>query len=317
MKRAVSTGLFGLLLAAWLFGSAPGGTRAAGPTPPELNIPFAPALAHDPALQQLLCKPDPEGLLAEDELQAPILLYHFVGRQALEQNGRSTSRFNVTATDFAAQLALLQQLGYHTVTLREIAAALRGEATLPSHPIALTFDDGWVEQYDIVFPLLQKYGMRATFFIPSTYPVGGRFITWEQLQTLADAGMEIGSHGRRHQQLTTLSTAVAADEIRRSKTELEAHLGRPVTSFSYPYGSAHETHQYLVADAGYTAAVGLGPASVQSLSRIYYLRRIEVQGTYTLADLLRWLPWRGEGSGLCNPLYLQNTPERPKVLIGF
>jgi len=237
--------------------------------------------------------------LREGEIVAPILLYHFVGRESLERDGASTTRYNVTAANFDAQLALLHRLGYQTVTVAEIAAALRGEGVLPVRPIAITFDDGWAEQYSVAFPLLQKYGMKATFYVPSSYTIGGRVVTWEQLEALRDAGMEIGSHTRKHVNLIAVSAEDASYEVFGSKSALEAKLDITVESIAYPYGLYNGGTIALVQKAGYRAAVALSASPKQSLSNLYALRRFEIHGAHTLADLIAYLPWRGQGTTLC------------------
>ncbi|MBN1260811.1 MAG: polysaccharide deacetylase family protein, partial [Anaerolineae bacterium] len=233
----------------------------------------------------------------------PILLYHFVGRPTLEQDGQSTSRYNVTVEDFDVQLALLHRLNYQTLTIHEVVDFLTlpdGERpSLPARPIAITVDDGWSEQYTQLFPLLQKYGMRATFYVPSSYPVGGRFVTWEQLQSLADAGMEIGAHTHRHVDLTEVAPDVAGNEIYRSKWIIEERLGIPVESMAYPFGRHSGEVVGLVRSAGYRAAVSLGPSPVQRQSMLFTLQRFEVKGTAPLTDLLAYLPWRGQGTDVC------------------
>ena len=253
----------------------------------------------DAALQVSVCLSDTQLILREGEIAVPILLYHFVGRESLERDGASTTRYNVTAANFDAQLALLHRLGYQTVTVAEIAAALRGEGVLPSRPIAITFDDGWSEQYSVAFPLLQKYGMKATFYIPSSYPTGERYITWEQLEELRDAGMEIGSHTRKHVNLTAISAEDASYEISGSKSALEAKLDITVESISYPYGLYSGNTVALAQQAGYRAAVALNASPKQSLSNLYALRRFEIHGAHTLTDLIAYLPWRGQGTALC------------------
>jgi len=253
-------------------------------------------LQMDAALQTALCMPDMEVNLREGQIIAPILLYHFVGRAALEWDGASTTRYNVTADDFDAQLALLHRLGYQTVTVGEIAAALRGESVLPERPIAITLDDGWIEQYSIALPLLQKYGMRATFYILSSYTRGERYVTWEQLEALRDAGMEIGSHTRTHVNLTAISEEEASHEIFGSKSALEAKLGITVESLAYPFGLYSDSTVALTRQAGYRAAVALGPSPQQGLANLYALRRVEILGTH---NFINRLPWRGQGTALC------------------
>jgi peptidoglycan/xylan/chitin deacetylase (PgdA/CDA1 family) len=257
------------------------------------------SLRTDATLQAALCLSDTQLTLREGHIVAPILLYHFVGRAALEKDGASTTRYNVTAANFDAQLALLHRLGYQTVTIAEIAAALRGEGVLPRQPIAITFDDGWVEQYSVAFPLLQKYGMKATFYILSSYTTGGRYVTWEQLEEMRDAGMEIGSHTRKHANLIEVGAEDAGYEISGSKSVLEEKLDITVESIAYPYGLYSGNTITLTQQAGYRAAVALGTSVQHSQANLYVLRRFEIHGAHTLIDLITYLPWRGQATALC------------------
>lgn len=254
----------------------------------------------NPRFHETLCAPNPTYELREGEVLIPILLYHFVGRETLERNGRSISRFNVTRADFEAQLALLQALGYHTLTLGEVAAALDGTIGLPERPVVITFDDGWREQYTVAFPMLQQYGMRATFFVIPSYIGYPRFMTWEELKQLRDAGMEIASHGRRHLDLSQASDADAWSEIARSKELIERQLGISVASFAYPYGAFRKEIPTMLERAGYRIAVGVAATPIQRVKARYYLRRIEVRGSDTLQTFLSRLPWRGAGTPWCS-----------------
>ncbi|MGB9777082.1 MAG: polysaccharide deacetylase family protein [Anaerolineae bacterium] len=256
---------------------------------------------YGPDLKEHLCAPDLTYHLKEGEVLVPILVYHFVGRETLERNGHSISRFNVTAADFEAQLLLLKQLGYHPVTVSEIAAVLEGKATLPQRPVAITFDDGWREQYDVAFPILQRYGMRATFFVSTSFIGYPRFMTWEELAELRDAGMEIASHGRKHVNLADADDREAWREIARSKEVLEEKLGVSVVSFAYPYGGYRKGLPAMLERAGYQVAGGVGASPVQRPERRYYLRRTEVNGLHSLKVFLNRLPWRGAGTSLCTP----------------
>ncbi len=277
-------------------------TPLPSPTPtPDMSVLDA-RLASDTELRAAICQPHQKLTEnpREDEVIVPILLYHFVGRGNLEDGEhRSTTRYNVTRADFDAQLALLRRLGYETVTISEVVAAINGEGRLPPRPIAITVDDGWVEQYTQIFALLQKYQMRATFYIPSTYPVGGRFVTWEQLQEMSNAGMEIGSHTRTHADLIAVDAETAWYEVNSSKATLEATLGISITSLAYPYSSYSSATIELLQKAGYDAAVAMGSTPRQSADRLYTLQRFEIFGTRSLADFLDWLPWRGQQTPLC------------------
>lgn len=257
---------------------------------------------YSPDLMERLCAPDPKYHLKEGDVLIPVLLYHFVGRETLEREGHSISRFNVTAADFEAQLLLLKRLDYHPVTVGEIAAALEGKATLPERPIALTFDDGWREQYDVAFPLLQRYGMRATFFVSTSFVGYPRFMTWEELAEMRDAGMEIASHGRKHVNLADADDPEAWREIARSREILEEKLGVSAVSFAYPFGGYRKGLPAMLERAGYQIAVGLGGSPVHRPESRYYFRRMEVSGFHSLRVFLDRLPWRGAETPLCLPV---------------
>jgi peptidoglycan/xylan/chitin deacetylase (PgdA/CDA1 family) len=253
------------------------------------NFPLATAICRQAVL------PTP----ARHQVYAPILLYHHVGSDNFEQDGISDSRFNVTTDDFDAQMNWLSQLGYQTVRTAAITDAMYGHGTLPARPIVISFDDGWEDQYQNAFPILRAHGMTGAFFIPSTYPDGKGFVTWAQIQEMATAGMEIGSHSRTHPHLPKITEEQAWQEIRMSKVEMEKKLQVTVDAFSFPYGEMgeHGTLPTLVSRALYKAAVGVEAGSLQY--EFFYLRRIEILGSMSASDFIRQLPWRGAGSVLC------------------
>jgi peptidoglycan/xylan/chitin deacetylase (PgdA/CDA1 family) len=270
------------------------------PTPEPTRTVMQALVDGDSALAEMLCQPVPAPTLQGGQILAPILLYHHVGEAALESGGYSTSRFNVTEANFEAQLMLLNELGYHTVGVSRIVAAIARKEPLPDRPIAISFDDGWIEQYEAIFPLLERHGIVGTFYIPSTYPGGAQTVSWEQLAEMVRAGMEIGSHSQTHADLRSVSEEDAWREIRMSKVDLEKRLGITIDTFAYPFGAYLPDLGTMVSRAGYLGGAGLGPSAVQGLGSIYYMSRIEIRGDEALADFLRLLPWHGEGSPFCN-----------------
>jgi peptidoglycan/xylan/chitin deacetylase (PgdA/CDA1 family) len=194
----------------------------------------------------------------------------------------------VTPRGLERQLALLSRRGYRGVTFTQAA-------TEPprSRAVAITFDDAFASVLELARPLLVRYGMPATVFVPTdlvgaTGPVawpgvdqwvGGederelRLLGWDQLRSLAHEGWEIGSHAATHPWLTRLDDATLADELQRSKAKCEHELGLPCTSLAYPYGDVDARVARAAAGAGYTAAAGLphrslGPADPMCWPRI-------------------------------------------------
>jgi peptidoglycan/xylan/chitin deacetylase (PgdA/CDA1 family) len=256
-------------------------------------------LESDPTLQEILCEPVPLPTLERGTVLAPILLYHHVGEAAMESGGNSDSRYNVTEANFESQLMLLNELGYHSVAVSRIIAYLVHKEPLPDRPIAISFDDGWIDQYESIFPLLRQHNLIGTFYIPSTYPGSQETVSWEQLAEMAAAGMEIGSHSQTHADLRSVSEEQAWREIRMSKVDLEKKLGVPIDSFAYPFGAYLPDLGTMVSRAGYLGGAGLGPSPVQGLGSLFYMSRIEVRGDESLSAFLNLLPWHGEGTPFC------------------
>ena len=126
---------------------------------------------------------------------------------------------------------------------------------LPPKPVVITFDDGWQSQYTNAFPLLQKYGDTATFFIYTNAIGQKHFLTWQQVKNLDAAGMTIGSHTESHPYLLKITAKQRlTEEIAGSKQIIESQLGKKINFFAYPFGHYNKTIIDAVKEAGYKAA---------------------------------------------------------------
>jgi peptidoglycan/xylan/chitin deacetylase (PgdA/CDA1 family) len=189
--------------------------------------------------------------------QVAILTHHSISRIA--------DGFAITPEMFAAELDALSRAGCRTVSFHEW---LEGKP-LPPRAVILTFDDGYEDAYSAALPALRARGMIGTFFVVPTWVgqdsahrvvqeesgIERRYLVWPEVKTLSEAGMEIGSHGERHVSLSNLPEDEAREEALRSRREIEAHLGRPVEVFAYPFNSSRHRLRSVLKDAGYRAAV--------------------------------------------------------------
>lgn len=214
---------------------------------------------------------------SDGSLNVPILVYH------------------ETPGDFATQLDYLEQHGYHTISMAQLAAALHSQDGLPPKPVVITFDDGFADQM-AAFSELQRHHMVAAYYIidggpgsrwcigagrryhDPAQPAGGcgdAYLSWDQIRQLDRSGIiTIGSHTIDHDNLASDSPDQQKYEIAQGKHELEAQLGHKVADFAYPYGSFDATTLQIVQQAGFTTAVTTTPGTSQSLANIYTLRRI-------------------------------------------
>ena len=185
---------------------------------------------------------------APDAIEIPILVYHHV------VPGGGSPVLYVTPGGFEQQLQFFQSNGYQSISFADLADCLEYGAPLPERPVILSFDDGWENQYQHAFPLLQKYGFTGTFYVVSGYIDHQNFMTTEQLKTMMAAGMVIGGHSHTHPALAGAGSARLHDEVASSKAWLEDRLGVAIDSFAYPYGSYSAATVAAVKAAGYRTA---------------------------------------------------------------
>jgi peptidoglycan/xylan/chitin deacetylase (PgdA/CDA1 family) len=218
----------------------------------------------------------------------PILLYHQIAEP------KHSSRYYTSPEKFDAEMKLLYQWGYATITLELMLKAIQEGADLPLHPILLTFDDGDLNVYTSAFPIMQKYGFTGVIYIVANYVGAPGYMNADQIKEMAAAGWEVGSHSMNHFDLSTLEGKRQRYEIAESREVLEAELGVPVLSFAYPYGISNSSIVDYAQFAGYTTGMSLGSSNNQSSTNLFLLQRHDVRGTWDLRQFAGLLPWQGD-----------------------
>jgi peptidoglycan/xylan/chitin deacetylase (PgdA/CDA1 family) len=192
---------------------------------------------------------------------------------------------STTPEHFERQLALLCSRGYRGATFTE---ALYSPP--PGRVVAVTFDDAYRSVLELARPILDRFELPATVFAPTdfigaeqpmSWPGVDRWLggpherelmgmSWSELQSLRDAGWEIGSHTGSHRPLTELDDDALADELARSKAACERHLGS-CASLAYPYGDVDARVVAAAARAGYRAAAAM-PSRLCSYEKLKWTR---------------------------------------------
>lgn len=126
---------------------------------------------------------------------------------------------------------------------------------------AVTFDDGNASDAELALPLLDEYGVRATFFITAGW-TGTRtgYMTRHQLCALHHAGHTIGAHGWSHALLPSCNGAELRQELGDARAKLEDILGAAVTAMSFPGGRYNRRVVGACRAAGYTRLYTSQPA---------------------------------------------------------
>jgi peptidoglycan/xylan/chitin deacetylase (PgdA/CDA1 family) len=202
----------------------------------------------------------------------PVLNYHQI-------NDVDENMLTVSTAEFETQMAWLEKNGYQTITVSELLDALEGKGSLPERPVLITFDDGYIDNYQCAFPILKKHNMKACIFLISEYvSLYPNYLTWEQLAEMQASGIEFGSHTVDHNVLTELSPNSVNHELADSKNVLESRLKRRVDVLAYPCGYTSEYIKSRVNALGYRAAFTVNLGNVHPGDDLYALNRVPIFG---------------------------------------
>lgn len=123
-----------------------------------------------------------------------------------------------------------------------------------SNVFALSFDDGFQDNYQYAFPLLKKYNAKATIYL-ATQIEGIEKLNTAQIQEMSASGLiEFGAHTQHHVNLLKLSDEEAFAEMQASKKDVEVLVGKCL-SFAYPFGRFNDKHQQMAKKIGFKNAV--------------------------------------------------------------
>ncbi len=181
-------------------------------------------------------------------IYTPILMYHYVS--PIPSNA-DEYRIGLTVTPdrFRQQLQYLQDNNYEATSLYELHRALMTGNELPLNPVIFTFDDGHIDHYNYVLPLLLEYDFYGTFFIITGFADNNMFghLNWEQIVALSEAGMDVEAHSKTHPDLRQRDHEFLVYQILGSIESLSAHTRDERHMFAYPAGKYDEATLQIAA----------------------------------------------------------------------
>ncbi len=190
-----------------------------------------------------------------EDVIVPVLMYHNV-----EPGPDGGDAENISPELFREHMQALLSRGYTPIFVSDYYNCVVRGAELPEKPIAVTFDDGYLSNYEAAFPILKELKIPATIFVVTSTvgltPESGRVsrphFTWEQAKEMQESGfVDIYSHSHTHRNMSQLTVAELQTELRLSKYLVEKNLGKNCFIFAYPYGGYSESTFRMAKYAGY------------------------------------------------------------------
>jgi peptidoglycan/xylan/chitin deacetylase (PgdA/CDA1 family) len=230
--------------------------------------------------------PTPDG--RDREFYIPILMYHYV---SVPPEGADIYRqdLSVTPEHFREQMEWLKASGYEAVSLYHLIYALNiGWPPLPDRPIILTFDDGYVDNYQNAFPILKEVGYTATFFVLTDVTDRSEpgYMTWDMLKEMSRAGMGIEVHGREHVEMIGRDRDWLLFHLLGPAQTIEANLGYQPRFVAYPSGQYDELVMTTAHELGYWGGITTVNGMHHTKENLFEIQRLRVRGEWDLAHFV-------------------------------
>jgi peptidoglycan/xylan/chitin deacetylase (PgdA/CDA1 family) len=221
-----------------------------------------------------------------------ILMYHQITKDA------PTSSYQRSESQFRADMQYLKDQGIVVIGFDDLKKIQSGQITPPNEKMALiSFDDGWLSQYDSAFPILKDFGYKASFSIVTSF-VGSKenYMTWNQVKEMAAYRrvvdnvnlFSIASHSAHHIRLDTFSAWEEAEDteaaLRKYLSMLKQELLESATEIFLRIPESRSIEYPLVLTLPEGAGSGKIEIGAMAILQGYYMIRTSDYREYTDID---------------------------------
>ena len=257
----------------------PSPTLTALPTATETHLPTA-------TTPMPLALPTPNGVISRT-VRVPILMYHYVSSPP-EDASQVRINLSLEPDDFRAQMQYLADYGYNPIDLYDVSLAITNKTELPPKPVILTFDDGYIDAYEVVYPILEEFGFKGTFFIITEYVDGGNpnHMNWAMIEEMSAAGHRMEPHTKTHPDLSTLGWDGQIYQILGAQETLAAHIGYAPRFLCYPAGRYNEETIEILEQLDFWGAVTTQGGKWHNFEERYEWKRLRISYTTTLGTFV-------------------------------
>ncbi len=238
------------------------------------------SVLEDPEADAVYYTKFPHNTDIPDGKKVPVLMYH-----AVSDNCWGTSELFVSPSTLDAQIALLLENGYTLITFEDFDHLNEIEK-----PVMLTFDDGYDDNYTELFPILQKYQVKATVFVITNDIGKNHKLTAEQIKEMSASGLvSIQSHTMSHEYLSNMNEERLQTELTQSKLVLARLTGKESFVLCYPTGM-YSNLSLQVTKEHYEFGLLMSSGLYTTGGDPYMIRRYYVPRGLSASSLLSRLP---------------------------
>lgn len=212
---------------------------------------------------------------SDEYIEVPIIMYHSI----LKDSSRS-NKYTITPTVLEEDLKYIKSNGYKTITISDLISYVYDDKTLPSKPIILTFDDGYYNNYGYLYPLLEKYDMKAVISIVGSYTdkfsetdeanLNYGYLRWKDVKELISSGrlefqnhtynLHNNTHGRigakkKKGESDDNYKKILEEDINKLQNEFKENTGYLPTCFTYPFGGISNSSIDIIKELGFKASL--------------------------------------------------------------
>lgn len=249
-----------------------------------------------------------QALPQKDYISLPIIMYHEIKTFKL---GKDV----ITPYEFESDLNFLSLNGYNTINMTQLIEYVYNNTNLPSNPIIISFDDGYLNNYKYGYPLLKKYNMKIVLSvigkntddftrIPDNN-IDYSHVTWDQLNEMLSSGyVEVQNHtynlhsiGRRRVGCMQMSgesidsyEKILTEDVGGLQKKLTELTGNTPNTFTYPYGQFNKNTNEVLKKLGFKATLsckyGINKIT-KNKEDLYELKRICRSHGYSIEKVLK------------------------------
>ena len=212
---------------------------------------------------------------SDEYIKIPIIMYHSILKDPARSN-----KYTITPAVLEEDLKYIKANGYETITISDLISYVYADKPLPPKPIILTFDDVHYNNYGYLYPLLEKYDMKAVISIVGSYTdkfsetdeanLNYSYLRWKDINELISSGrvefqnhtynLHDNTHGRigakkKKGESDDEYKKILEEDINKLQNEFKENTGYVPTCFTYPFGGISNSSLDIIKELGFKASL--------------------------------------------------------------